>query len=40
MVQVDTRDMLTNFCFHVYAQKALFIGQNSNGFFDPQQPCH
>ena len=23
-----TLDMLNNFCFHVYAQKALFIGEN------------
>ena len=33
MVQVDPRDMLNNFCFHVYAQKSLFIGENGNGFF-------
>ena len=26
-------DMLNNFCFHVYAQKSLFIGENVNGFF-------
>ena len=26
-------DMLNNFCFHVYAQKWLFIGENCNGFF-------
>ncbi len=27
--------MLNNFCFHVYAQKSLFIGQNVNVvFFD------
>ena len=29
----DPWDMLNNFCFHVYAQKSLFIGQNVNGFF-------
>ena len=35
MVQVDPRDMLNNFCFHVYAQKSLFIGENGNFvFFD------
>ena len=33
MVQVDPRDMPTNFCFHVYAQKSLFIGENGNPFF-------
>ena len=26
--------MLNNFCFHVYAQKSLFIGENGNAFFD------
>ena len=26
--------MLNNFCFHVYAQNTLFIGENGNGFFD------
>ena len=25
--------MLSNFCFHIYAQKSLFIGENDNGFF-------
>ena len=24
--------MPENFCFHVYAQKSLFIGENCNGF--------
>ena len=24
--------MLNNFCFHVYAQKSLFIGENDNEF--------
>ena len=33
MALVDPRDMLNNFCFHVYAQKSLFIGENGNGFF-------
>ena len=30
---VDPRDMLNNFCFHVYAQKPLFIAENCNAFF-------
>ena len=25
--------MLNNFCFHVYAQKLLFIGENDNEVF-------
>ena len=33
MAQVDPWDMLKNFCFHVYAQKSLFIGENGNGLF-------
>ena len=33
IAQVDPRDMLNNFCFHVYAQKSLFIAENCNGFF-------
>ncbi len=24
---------MLNFCFHVYAQKSLFIAENCNGFF-------
>ena len=28
-----TLDMLNNFCFHVYAQKSVFIGQIVNVFF-------
>ena len=32
---VDPWDMLNYFCFHVYAQKSLFIGQNGNVFFAP-----
>ena len=27
--------MLNNFCFHVIAQKSLFIGENCNAFFSP-----
>ena len=30
---VDRWDMLINFCFHVYAQKSLFIAENCNGLF-------
>ena len=30
---VDPWDMLNNFCFHVYAQKWLFIAENCNAFF-------
>ena len=26
-------DMLNNFCFHVYAQKSLFIVENGNEYF-------
>ena len=33
MAHVDPRDMLNNFCFHVYAQRSPFIGKNGNGFF-------
>ena len=33
MALVDPRDMLNNFCFHVYAQKSLFVGENGNAFF-------
>ena len=33
MAQVDPRDMLNNFCFHLYAQNSLFIGENCNVFF-------
>ena len=34
--------MLNNFCFHVYAQKSLIIGENGNDFFGPhpQQQQH
>ena len=31
MAQDDPRDMLNNFCFHVYAQKSLFI--DADAFF-------
>ena len=33
MALVYPRDMLNNFCFHVYAQKSMFIGENGNGFW-------
>jgi hypothetical protein len=33
IAQVDPRDMLNNFSFHVEAQKSLFIAENCNGFF-------
>ena len=40
MALVDPRDMLNNFCFHVYAQKSLFVGENGNAFFDIlTRPC-
>ena len=32
-IKNDHWDMLNNFCFHVYAQKSLFIAENCNGFF-------
>ena len=38
MAQVDPRDMLNNFCFHLYAQKSLFIGENCNDFFWTSAP--
>ena len=28
--------MMNNFCFHVYAEKSLFIGENANGFCQSQ----
>ena len=30
---VDPWDMLNNFCFHVYAQMSLFMGENDHAFF-------
>ena len=37
-----TLDMLNNFCFHVYAQYSLIIGENGNCFFDSliTLPCY
>ena len=35
IAQVDPRDMLIKFCFHLYAQNSLLIGENCNEvFFD------
>ena len=31
--EFDPWDMQNNFCFHVYAQKSLFIGENDNEYF-------
>ena len=30
---VDPWDMRNNFCFHVYAQMSLFVGENCNAYF-------
>ena len=35
-----TLDMLNKFCFHLYAQNSLFIGENCNVFFGPQPQPH
>ena len=35
---VDRRDMLNNFCFHVYAQMSLLMGENVNDFFWTSPP--
>ena len=41
IAQVDPRDMLNNFCFHVWAEKSLFIAENCNAFFwPPHHPIH
>ena len=37
-IKNDPRDMLNNFCFHVYAQKSLFIAENYNFFGCYEQP--
>ena len=32
--------MLNNFCFQVYAQMSLFVGENDNGYFlTAAAPC-
>ena len=36
VVKFDPSDMLNNFCFHIYAQKSLFIGENGKDFFGHQ----
>ena len=36
--KVDPRDMLNKFCFHLYAQNSLFIGENCNAFFLTPSP--
>ena len=33
VVKFDPWGMLNNFCFDVYAQKSMFIGENGNVFF-------
>ena len=35
---VDPWDMLNNFCFNVYSQMSLFMGENDNEVFLPQVP--
>ena len=37
-VSVDPCYMLNKFCFHVYAQKSLFLGENGNAFFWTSPP--
>ena len=37
IAQVDPRDMLNNFCFHLNAENSLFITENCNAFFLHQQ---
>ena len=36
-IKNDPRDMLNKFCFHLYAQNSLFIGENCNGFLAGNQ---
>ena len=33
IAQVDPRDMLNKFCFHLNAENSLFIAENCNGIF-------
>ena len=33
MLKCNAWDMPSNFCFHVYAQNSVFIGENGNEFF-------
>ena len=37
-IKNDSLDMLNNFCFHAYAQKWLFIGENYNAVLE--HPSH
>ena len=37
---VDPWDMLNNFCFHVYAEMSLFMGENVNVFFLTATPSN
>jgi len=37
-IKNDPRDMLNKFCFHLYAQNSLFIGENCNAFFLTSSP--
>ena len=39
-IKNDSWDMLNNFCFHVYAQKLLFLCENCNAFLGRHQPQH
>ena len=39
VVKFDPWDMLNKFCFHVYAQKSLFIAENVNVFFGTSLSC-
>ena len=36
-IENDPWNMLNNFCFHVYAQKSMFIGENGNAFLAGNQ---
>ena len=40
VVKFDPWDMLNNFCFDVYAQKSMFIGENGNDFFGTTTAAH
>ena len=40
VVKFDPWDMLNNFCFDVYAQKSMFIGENGNGFLGTTAAAH
>ena len=39
VVKFDPWDMLNNFCFHVYAQKLLFLCEICNGFHHHRAYC-